>query len=458
MKFSIGLEDIEEEGSSEDLLVSNSEVELVEPYVEHNQQTKAVERAFEAIRMLEDTLCIVRENHEGMTAGSLRMLNHSTSVAASLVGQPQPIKVTSSMENISSISARMRNTKVALESIKKFILDIWQAIKNAIKQVIAWLLRFFHQSTASYKKTLDKIKYLRKSLASNPGLTKETPRTKFNNAVAINKLKTTEQGEILRGVVNLKIYTDVVTKTLNEYTHKTMLATLDDAEKTLLQKKEPKTDIRNHMTLPSFFVEQFIDGYATPDFMQSYRGDLILPGSVFPAVFQISATALTNLKYKRSLVLLANSKFFFASSVKNIATPQEVDFLDKNNLDLYLQTLEAICMDSIKNEDNVTKIVDAKKRLDQLISHFLNKESKNEEQQTTVPLGGNIDLPQNEDDYGFKLSDTPMFRFSFMIRSMNSYMDNLPIKMLIEHSKLVQDTLYYGLAYAADNINDLKAS
>ena len=148
-----------------------------------------------------------------------------------------------------------------------------------------------------------------------------------------------------------------------------------------------------------------------------------------------------------------------ATHSKDIVTPAEVEYLDKTNLDLYLQTLEAICMDSIKNEQNVDKVVGAKKRLDQLISQFLNKEDKKSpEEESTVSESSRIELSSKEDEYGFKESDTAMFRFSFMIRSMNSYMDNLPIKMLVEHAKLVQDTLYYGLAYATDNINDLKAN
>lgn len=454
MRFKICLEEIE--NTEEDLLVSNHEIELVEPYVEDHERMKSLDEAFESVALLEETISVIRQNPEGLNKAGLQLTDRTHSMVCRNMGINKTGSFYPSTESLKSYSARQRNTTIALENIKETVMRIFYAIKNAIKSVIDWFLNFFRSADHTYKTALKKIKSLKEYIRSNHSGLSDLPKSKFQNAVAISKIRSSKVGDVDSGMRNLEDFVDVVIDTTKEYTSKAMVSTLAIVEKTVFEKAQPMNAIFSPMQYPDSFVETNIPGYLPPKNMVAIQYEHILPGMSRPSSFKIDISSLTkDFVYKESLNLYMQSKFFLAIRSDDMINPQEIPFLSKDKLQLFLSTMENICEKYLFNSEVFKAITEGKKRLDKLMTIYLDKESKKPKENKEQ---NEYNKPTDQyDKYGFKETDSDMFRFSYMIRCFNSYLDNVPVKMITNTAKLVQEALYYGIAFASDNVNALKA-
>lgn len=454
MRFKICLEDIEQ--TEEDLLVSNDEIELVEPYVEDHQRMKSLDEAFESVQLLEETIAIIQQNPEGLNPAGLKLVQRNHNLACSATGIKNVGSIYPSTENLRSISARQYNTRVALEGLKDTVMRIFHAIKNAIKSVIDWFLNFFRSVDHAFKSSLKKIHTLKDYVKAQDKKLEFSPNGKFQNAVAISKLKSSSKGDVEVGMRNLEGFVDVVIKTIGQYTAKNMQQTLGIVEKIVFEKEQPITAMPSPMPDPGGFSEVNIPNYLTPKDMLSTQYEHALPGMTKPSIFDIDYTKLNkDLVYKEALNIYAQSKFFFAVDPQGLINPQEIPFLTKDKLYIFLGNMQNICEKYLLNSESFKTITEGKKKLDKLITVYLDKESKKPKEDKNQ---NEFNKPTDQyDKYGFKETDTDMFRFSYMIRCFNSYLDNVPVKMITNTAKLTQEALYYGIAFASDNVNALKA-
>lgn len=454
MRFKICLEDIEQ--TEEDLLVSNDEIELVEPYVEDHQRMKSLDEAFESVQLLEETIAIIQQNPEGLNPAGLKLVQRNHNLACSATGIKNAGSIYPSTENLRSISARQYNTKVALEGLKDTVMRIFHAIKNAIKSVIDWFFNFFRSVDHAFKSSLKKIHTLKDYVKAQEKKLEYMPNTKFQNAVAISKLKSSSKGDVELGMRNLEGFVDVVIKTIKDYTSDTMMATLGMVEKIVFEKAQPTTAIPAPMNTTRDFIETNIPSHLTPKDMVAAQYELQLPGCIRPSIFKLDESIWSKgVVYRQGLNTYSQAKFFFAVRPEDLINPQEIPFLTKDKLYIFLGNMQNICEKYLLNSESFKSITEGKKKLDKLITVYLDKESKKPKE----------DKEQNEfnkptdqyDKYGFKETDTDMFRFSYMIRCFNSYLDNVPVKLITNTAKLTQEALYYGIAFASDNVNALKA-
>lgn len=152
--------------SPEEGEVADAQMEMQEQSEEIEEQVEAVEEGMAASDQLEEVEELVEqavENGEGLDPVAAEAVRIAVEAICSRIGaDPKSVYSLYATENFQSPSSRKANSKIALEGVSEFLVDLWERIKAAMKNLWDKLKKYWNQ----YATELGRIKSALESMKS----------------------------------------------------------------------------------------------------------------------------------------------------------------------------------------------------------------------------------------------------------------------------------------------------
>lgn len=319
-------------------------------------------------------------NKGGANKYAIEMMNVSLKRLSKHIGMKYESINIPATESFVSVNTRAIQTEVAIEGIGNFLGRIWEAIKRAINSMIDWVKRFFSNLFDASKTQKEDIKKLREALkkASKSGF---TPEEKYKNLANIKQLKTNDKFEPIQSATFFYEFASEFFVRVG-YNLKGSFKRTEDLLKSVNDFDVGGGNVFDiQHELPVKLVPGRIHGYISP----SPELDILhtegnLPGDVLMVAFLPNQIA--GQSYSDSA--LNDTKIFMAADQSMTATITEVELLNKNLIEGYLDTLEKIVDKSIDARKIFLEVVKRKEQLKREVDALASRLERNGKEDKSV--------------------------------------------------------------------------
>lgn len=282
-----------------------------------------------------------------------------------------------SQENF-GMSDKINATKIALENATEFILRVWQAILQAIKQFANWLFGFSKGMGTYYEETKKEVDKLEEVLSEAKNDTIQTDK-KYMNSNNISKMIIAPNVPF-NASLSCRIISSYAAP-LYAFLERSYKASVEKMEQGLDNKdiEQFDHDIKVPIKFPPRFVQGGVKGYEPSEKdMIAWRFTDPLPGQIIPLFHFVDYAAID--KYpdaqqgdKAFFAALRNTRFYLAN-ISNGAAPNELEYMvNKSELESSLKDLGKL-VEQIKGCEKVfNAFANSYKKLSDKIKKFLDE-------------------------------------------------------------------------------------
>lgn len=439
--------EVNEEVAKEELVEvpeSTTLLEIEESVKENDTFNTQVEEATDVVTSLEE---LAEQLEESLDTGGLNeTASEITDIAITSLTQRvglQP-KAMVATEGFKSPSMRIRNTKIAIESIKETLDKIYAALKEAVARSIAWIKSFISRFFPNFESYKAEIKNLHTALSKT---TKDTAdaNAKFDKKSIINSLKAGSSTDIVANTKSLTGFSHMYFNFVEKERIEVVSAVKIIVENVLAETHDAPEQV---LLIPEFsgtgIVKHEINGHAPElDTLESYCNVSVLPGdSTFVAY--LPNTTINIEKYNETI---RKSKFTFVVEQDRVIDVVELPILNKTDITKLLDNLEALCDEGIKAEKTFKAFIKDKEELQKDLDKLIRL--KNEDPDKLSKLKEKISEMANKDPNYKKPS---RIYYTSAISARVQMMDNTFIAGSAKLAKIMMRTTSSGISYGADCI------
>ena len=372
----LGLEEIENESKEVEVLPieeisespdSFSLSDISSDIHEVDSDTQDVSDAIDAVVTLES---IALELNSSLSVGGLTPLSLKIT-KLSLESLFKSLGTKSiSLESFNDSSDNIAQTKVAVESIMGKIVSIIKAIINSVKRGIEWIQKFIRHIFNKFEALKDKIKSIRLALVKT---TKDEASDKlFKSKSVIRFLKSDDKFDLVNELTHLTSFAKEYFSHINPEAKK-LVDNINEIVKLIPDKDiTPVLDKRLFLTMPGGMREGLIAG-------KSLKSDTIggyISKDTFPNNVKIFMSLPTTVYDNKSWDEAAKQcEFIVHSDNKEDAEITDVPVLDKKEIVIVLQHLEALCNESINSKKEYNEFINNKNSVVKDLEHAMTKYS-----------------------------------------------------------------------------------
>lgn len=441
------VEEDKEEVAKEELVEvpeSTTLLEIEESVKENDTFNSQVEEATDVVTSLEE---LAEQLEESLDTGGLNETASEitdiaiTSLTRRVGLEPKEMVAT---EGFKSPSMRVRNTKIAIESIKETLDKIYAALKEAVARSIAWIKSFIARFFPNFESYKAEIKNLHTALSKT---TKDTPdaNVSFDKKSIISSLKAGSSTDIVANTKSLSSFSHMYFNFVEKERTEVVSAVKTIVENVLAETHDAPEQV---LLIPEFsgtgIVKHEINGHAPElDTLESYCNVSVLPGdSTFVAY--LPNTTIDIQKYNETI---RKSKFTFVVEQDRVVDVVELPILNKADITKLLDNLEALCDEGIAAEKTFKAFIKDKEELQKDLDKLIRL--KNEDPNKLSKLKDKISEMANKDPNYKKPS---RIYYTSAISARVQMMDNTFIAGSAKLAKIMMRTTSSGISYGADCI------
>ena len=471
----------EDEGDSaiEETVPETETTDLVKEAEDNSEQ---VADASDVAATLESIALCLEESLEsgGLSQPTAKLVNLVTQDLYRKVGIKQTKRNTISVENFNTSSNKIRNTKIAIETIAEFATRVWEAIVDAITRSIEWIKKFIRSIFNDYEVHKKNIKKLRSALVTTQNdklfdiqklsSTSNIPQKFiFNKPTILAKLKAGGSFDFPLNIKELTKFSELFFDNIEKEQHKVINSIKNILDNIANSHYDQPGIVDFTQKLPTGVVKHVVPGY-TPEIktLESYAYTRILPGdSVFiaymPDVTAVKAIMAnknsakkTNDGVELSLAdevnnVVKRSKFTFGTDQTNTKSLDGFPVIPKVNILQLFDAMEYLCEEALKSEKTFDNFIKDKTSLQNDLKKIIKERNTMSKIDKVVDTFNSI-----KDEKGY-IKKSKNFELDY-ISSRIQMIENTYVAGASKLSTLILQTLSASINYCSFCVDAYKAA
>jgi hypothetical protein len=330
---------------------------------EKEKDDTQVDESLDAAASLESiALCLENSLDRGGISPTAARL---TSIATNRIYNNVGLRITSqnkiAVESYNSPSARVRNTRLAIESIMDSINHLYEVIVAAISRSIQWIKDFIKTLTSEYDKRKADVKNL-KDAASK--VTKTTPnegKDKYDNIVIINRLKAGTKVDVVDNIEELIKFSHG----FHGYVETEKKLVLRNIKTMVDNARDGVSSLPEQVTLMGTLkglgvIQREVAGHIPSlNTLESYAKVEVLPGdATFLAL--IPKDQMEDGQWNEAV---RSSSFSFVTDQDQVTSVESLPVLTKDGISKLLDAVEKMCDEGLSSKKIYNEFITEKEHL-----------------------------------------------------------------------------------------------